>query len=394
MMKNETCYSDADRQYIRAHRQRRYRPGTVSTLVGLILVAISAPTVWAKVTHSTGTIEGRPPTATGLLNVMFPGGTTAVTQNVVVGTAHKPNDFWLSASGLILKDQDSDTGLSASLDTAAVTWVWKYNNVALTPAQLAAPFSASFLGKTLTVVASAPITVFSLTGAPTTSSPSTLSSATYTLVVPASLPVVRVNGASFALDSGFPKTGFSQATFQFWMNGTSASGNSNYTFAADPRAPWVTVNPATGVVTFVAEPASAQTVNITITDTRTNEVTPYSFTIGTWFVNNGSNKMTAAQADSYCAGLGASYGVPSYLKMTNAATGTNGTRAPDGRLWDEWGSLSVADYTGSGWVSNYHWAFELYGTGGSSRYVVFLSVGNMSGYFSASQLYVACSRTL
>ncbi|MCB5322457.1 hypothetical protein LH412_10510 [Yersinia intermedia] len=391
MMKNETCYSDADRQYIRVHRQRRYRSGTVSTLVGLILVAINAPTVWAKVTHSTGPIEGRPPTAIGFLNVMFPGGTTAVAQNVVVATTQKPNDFLVATSSLILKDQDGDTGLSASLDRAAVTWVWKYNNVALTPAQLAAPFSASFLGKKLTVVASAPITVSSLTGVPTTSSPSTFSTTTYTLVVPAYLPVVRVNGVSFALDSGFPKTGFSQATFQFWMNGTSASGNSNYTFATDPQAPWVTVNPATGVVTFVAEPASAQTVNITITDTRTNEVTPYSFTIDTWFVNNGSNKMTATQADFYCAGLGRGYGTPSYLKVTNAAYNDYGTRAPDERLWDEWGDVGV--FSSSGWVSSTYWVLE---SKGSKRDNVYLGLtgGSLTSNLPSSLFYVACSRTL
>lgn len=394
MMKNETYPTDAGKSHNGVSQQLRHGQWSLTLLAGLVLVAISGPAVWATVSDTTGLINGMAPTATGALNVMFPGGTTTVTNNAAVGTDMKPIDFGVSASALTLQDADGDTGLSSSLNTAAVIWVWKYNNIALTPAQLVVPFSTNFLGKTLTVAASAPVTVSSLTGAPTTNGPQPLTSATSSLVVPASPPVVRVNGVSFALDAGFPKTGFSQATFQFWMNGTSASGNSNYTFAADPLAPWVTVGQTTGMVTFNSEPTVRQTVNINIRDSRTGAIIPYAFTVTTWFVNNGSNKMTATQADSYCVGLGASYGVPSYLKMTNAATGATGTRAPDGRLWDEWGSLGVADYTGSGWISNYHWALEPYGTGSSSRYVVFLSVGNMSGYFSASQLYVACSRTL
>lgn len=168
-MKSDTHHADAGK--LRIDAQHRHSQRFLAMLPGLILVTISVPTVWAEMSNSTGTIEGRPPTATGALSVMFPGGTTAVTNNAVVSTTLKPTDFGVSALGLTLQDLDGDTGLSSSMEPAAVTWNWQYNNVALTPAQLAAPFSTNFLGKTLTVTASAPVTVSSLTGVPTAAVP-------------------------------------------------------------------------------------------------------------------------------------------------------------------------------------------------------------------------------
>lgn len=370
---------------------------SVATLACLILMAISPPMTWAKVSDITGPINGRAPTTTGALEVMFPNGTTAVTNNAVVNITMKPSDFWVSAAALTLQDLDGDTGLSSSMDTAAVTWDWKYNGVALTPAQLTAPFSTNFLGKTLTVAASASVTVSSLTGEPTTSGPQALSSATYSLVVPAAAPVVRVNGYSFAMDAGFPKTGFSQAQFQFWMDGTSAAGNSNYTFAADPLAPWVTVGQTTGVVKFISEPAAAQTVNITISDNRGGPTTTYSFRVGTWFINNGSSETTAADADSYCASK-TGYATPSASIMSNVVFATNNsttdTRAPDGRFWSEWGRVgSTVDYIGSGWSERDYWCSE---TEGIYRYTFSPWDGRAFPWRDSAYevTFVACSRTL
>ncbi|PHI32773.1 hypothetical protein [Budvicia aquatica] len=386
-MKSKTRHTDAGKPCIEAQRQHRYVQRFLAMLLGLILVVISAPNAWAKWSETAGPINGRAPTATGTLNVMFPDG-TAVTNNAVVSATLKPTDFGISVSALTLQDLDGDTGLSSSLDTAAATWVWKYNNVELTAAQLAAEFSTNFSGKTLTVAASVPVTVSSLTGAPTTGNPSTLSSGTYTVKVPVSPPVVRVNGASFAMNSGFPKTGFSQAQFQFWMNGTSAAGNSNYTFSPANPAPWVTVNPTTGVVKFTGVPAAAQTVNITITDNRGGPATPFSFRVGTWFINNDNIRVTPANADSYCASK-TGYATPSYLKMTNAKYRENGTRAADGRLWDEWGNLR--EYNSSWMMDNGYWALE---PDGSLRFGVYLTNGLLLSHSLTGYYQVVCSRTL
>ncbi|WP_338628942.1 hypothetical protein [Yersinia intermedia] len=377
------CRSGADAQ--------RAGVWSVATLACLILMAISPPMTWAKVSDITGPINGRAPTATGALEVMFPNGTTAITNNAVVNITMKPIDFLVSTTALTLQDLDGDTGLSTSINTSEVTWDWKDNGVALTPAQLAAPFSTNFLGKTLTVAASAPVTVSSLTGVPKQNTPATFNSATYTLVVPATLPVVRVNGVSFAMDSGFPKTGFNQAQFQFWMNGTSAAENSNYTFAADPLAPWVKVDPRWGIVIFTGTPTSAQTVNLTITDNRGGPATTFSFRVGTWFINNGTNYATAAGADSYCASK-TGYATPSYLNMTNAASlGAFGTRAADGRLWDEWGNIGDPRSYSAGWSMDYYWARE---TVGENRVFFGTRYGDLNLNRPIDFRYVACSRTL
>lgn len=378
-------HTDAGKLRIGAQRRGLW---SVSLLTGLILVAISASPTWAKLSNATGTIEGRAPTATGTLSVMFPESTTAVTDNAVVSATMKPSDFWVSAATLTLHDLDGDTGLSSSIDTAAVTWAWKYNGVALTPAQLTAPFSTSFLGKSLTVSVSAPVTVSSLTGVPTQSSPVTFNSAAYTVVVPAP-PVVQVNGTSFAFNAGFPKTGFSQAQFQFWMDGTSDSGNSNYTFAADPLAPWVTVNSTTGVVTFTGIPAAAQTVTITITNTITGLITPYSFTLDTWFINNGANIKNWSNARDYCAALPGQYVITNHTKISDNSS----NRIANGRIWNEWGRLDESSYPNSRWLSGQYWAAPTETITGEAY-----SLSTINGYISLrdinTQYYTSCSRTL
>lgn len=133
-----------------------------------MMASVLSIPVGAVLSGLSGSINGRVPTASGTLGVMYPNGTTAVTNNATVSTTMKPSDFGVSASALTLQDLDGDTGLSSSIDTAAVAWVWKNGTVALSLAQLSAPFSTNFLGKTLTVAASVPVTVSSLTGAPTT----------------------------------------------------------------------------------------------------------------------------------------------------------------------------------------------------------------------------------
>lgn len=389
------CRSDVDTQCTRTHKQPRAGRWPVATLAGLILLAISAPTTWAKLSQPSDKIYGRAPTATGTLAVMFPGGVTAVTNNAVVSTTMKPADFRVSASALTLKDLDGDTGLSSSLDTAAVTWVWKYNNVALTAAELAAPFSTNFLGKTLTVAASASVAVSSLTGAPKTGSPSPLTSVTYSLVVPASPPVVRVNGTSFAMNSGFPQTGFSQAQFQFWMDGTSAAGNSNYTFSPTNPAAWVTVDTTTGIVKFTSVPTAAQTVNITITDNRGGPSTTFAFSVAKWFINNGSIRSKRSDGGSICTAKGG-YSYASYAELVGAAPISTNTRRAGRSLWEEWGDLSVVEYNGAGWGAYPETYAESAGVGGG-WYTVDLYRGistSQDGYTDYAGYLTACVKSM
>ncbi|WP_345917568.1 hypothetical protein [Budvicia aquatica] len=239
------------------------------------------------------------------------------------------------------------------------------------------------------------MTVSSLTGAPTTSGPQPLSSATYSLVVPVA-PTVRVNGASFAINSGFPQTGFSQAQFQFWMDGTSTASNSNYTFAADASAPWVTVNATTGVVKFTGVPSTAQTVNIAITDKRGGPASTFSFRVGTWFINNTPTVGRPADADAWCA-TKPGYVVPHHRQMTGpSATGSAGGPRAVGALWDEWGSMVTADYTGAGFLDGAYQAHVASDVDGSGyRYVVGLASGRTEAISLSSGGYnMACARSL
>ncbi|MDA5483381.1 hypothetical protein PGS49_22535 [Yersinia intermedia] len=339
---------------------------------------------FAAISDNTGPIEGRAPVATGELKVMFPGGITAVTDDAFVVLSHKPSEFLASISGLVLSDEDEDTGLNSSFDAAAVTRTWKYNDIPLTPEQLAAPFGTYFANQTLTVAVSVPVTVTSLTGTPTYRV-QTLSSATYRVKVPDFVvnPVVRVNGTSFAMDSGFPQTGFAGATFQFWMDGTPEA-NSHYTFVSNQS--WVTVD-ATGTVRFVSTPATAnKTVNIKITDSRDTSVRTYTFTVNTWFINNG--EATAPEVDSWCQSQG--YTTPGYALLTNAVRYTAATRTT-GNLWSEWGSLSAY---GSGWTSLTYWAREIDPNFAPDRHFVRSSDGQLNSYLIQGLRGVSCSKSL
>ncbi|OWF85162.1 hypothetical protein B4916_23370 [Yersinia intermedia] len=391
-MKNETYPTDAGKLRSGTPRQKRRGLWSLATLTGLILVAINGPTVWAKVSDSTSTIEGRPPTATGALSVLFPGGNTAVTNNVVMATTDIPANFRVSASTLALQDLDGDADLWSMLDTEAVTWTWQYNNVLLTPVQLAAPVSTSFLGKTLTVAASAPVTILSRTGAPLASVPKVFRSVTYTVKVPNN-PVVRANDYSFAMDSGFPTTGFSQAQFQFWMDGTSAAGNSNYTFTQPFPVPWVTVDAETGVVKFISEPSTAQTVTIRITNKRAGAepIVDYSFRVETWFKSNGTAPVSRAIADAYCTAQ-PGYTTARVNQMSDVFMESVTKRAVNGMMLIEWGSW--ARYTWPVPV-DHEWVYGNYWLSGGNDAFVNYAVGFVYvDYPYISNAMTMCSKTL
>ncbi|WP_333781727.1 hypothetical protein [Yersinia intermedia] len=241
------------------------------------------------------------------------------------------------------------------------------------------------------MAASAPITVSSLSGAPTTNAtPQLVSSATYTVVVPAVGPVIRVNGYSFAMGSGFPKTGFSQAQFQYWMNGTSAAGNSDYMFSLSTTTPWVTVNSATGVVKFTGTPTSSAPVTILITHTQSGVVTVHSIPALQWYINNGTTTADYyADANSWCR-TKSGYVPPGTLEFRGnmSASTTVIARGPRGGLTPEWGDITATDYTGSGWVNAYYWVADA----GSSTVLASAKYGRYHSPAAGEQGSTACVR--
>lgn len=377
--------------------RRRLAVGLMTLLMGLSMALETAQAIPSAPTG--GRIHGRAPTATGNLTIRLPGGSSPLTNNAQVIWTAKPNEFTLAplTPGLTYTDADGDLPAASSITLAnppGVTWTWKKGATPLTAAQLSQPLQSNFTdGTVLTVSASAPVNVTSASGLPNTGS-QTFTTPTYNVVVrqPPPPPRIWVNGTTFAIDAGFPKTAFTGAYFQFYMNGTNASANGNYTYSTNQPG-WTTVS-AAGVVSFTRMPTTAEkSVTITITDTAgVDAPRTYAFTPNLWFVNRGvtTGATSAAAADAYCAGLGNGYDTPSYMVMTNAIYAGVGTRAADGRLWDEWGSMRRGFY-GNGWAEDGYWAKEVYGL---SRYHVDLYSGLLGICGPYSQCFVACSRSL
>lgn len=372
--------------------RRRLAVGMMTLLLGL---GLTVETVQAIPSAPTGgRIHGRAPTASGNLTIRLPGGTTELTNNAQVIWTAKPNEFTLAplTPGLTYSDADGDLPAASSITLAnppGVTWTWKKGATPLTPAQLSQPLQSNFTdGTVLTVSASAPVNVTSVSGLPNTGS-QTFTTPTYNVVVrqPPPPPRIYVNGTTFAIDAGFPKTGFVGANFQFYMNGTNASANSNYMYGTNQPG-WTTVS-STGIVSFTRMPTAAEkSVTITITDTTGVDVPrSYVFAPNLWFVNGGITRQAAA-ADAYCAGLGNGYATSSYTFLSNASYGGSGTRAADGRLWDEWGRM---DSFGPGWFNSYYWALE---PDGSNRHLVDLKTGILTSGWTTNSTYVVCSRSL
>ena len=162
-----------------------------------------------------------------------------------------------------------------------------------------------------------------------------------TLVSITSLKDITVNGATFALDAGFPTTGFKKAKFTININNGSAS---DYNWTAD--ASWVTID--NGIVTFTAgygAPAQGKQVTLTATP-KAGNATPlqYSFKLTSYFEAyappHSVPTLSEETATSYC---GAQANVPLLLSYSNNGSAENDTTRKVGFLWNEWGSLNTYD---------------------------------------------------
>lgn len=361
----------------------------VACVTGLLALLLGSMPAMAERSESTGTIEGRAPTASGQLLIKKPDGALLVNNDLMTGT-WTPNGFSVSPDGseLVLTDLDGDCDVvarpcTATINTAGATKVWQVNGVNLTTAQLAATFLPNLAGQVLTLGVTAPVTTASPTGTPN-SNVQTLSTVTYSVNIPDN-PKVRVNGYSFAVNEGFPKTGFEGANFQFWMNGVDATANSNYTYSSNKS--WVVVDSA-GSVSFISEPTSADS-SASITITRKDGSIPvrtYSFKIAKWFKGSGSKKVanftgSITQIPSYyCSTTFPGYGVVGVfvdLRPSGAYFSRNTLSA---RLISEWGSV--------GGYSPLLFDYMIYGVSGGT-YPAMDNSGS-TGYFYAPQTSVIC----
>lgn len=354
-------------------------------ITGLLTLLLISTQVIAKRSGRTATIEGTAPTSSGKLLMKNPDGTLLV-DGEVMNRTWMLKEFGLSSDSreLVVYDPDGDCKVQLQPCTATIaingaTLDWQVNDVTLTAAQRATLLTASLSGQIITLNASASVTATSSTGAPRSGVPQVISSQ-YTVKVPDN-PVVQSANYNFNMKSGFPKTGFTNATFYFWMNGLNTSRNNNYTFSSDQ--PWVTVD-SDGTVTFIDEPTAAtKTVNITITNTQQPSFIPtrvYSFTVNKWFKRNSSFISSVggnAALNKTCeTNMGSGYTLPYLSAFTSSTNSTIAPRASDGTFWGDWGTGSGANLNNSRaiWVVNEPWMTAYQGSYGpvylySSGYV-------------------------
>lgn len=108
---------------------------------------------------------------------------------------------------------------------------------------------------------------------------------------------------------------------------------------------WVSVDDS-GNVTFTAK-GNSTPVTITATPKVGGAPLTYTFSVDTWFINNGSTRMTWSDASNWCAAQGLAQ--PTRDDMMTPARGI-------GSLWSEWGSMN--NYPDSGFANDNYWTSE------------------------------------
>ncbi|MGT4675263.1 Ig-like domain-containing protein [Aeromonas caviae] len=182
---------------------------------------------------------------------------------------------------------------------------------------------------------------------------------------------ISVNDFTFAVDAGFPTTGFDGA--EFVLNTPSAP--SDYTWSSD--APWVSVD-SSGTVSFISQ-GDAAPVTITATPESGGEPLAYTFAVTHWFRSDSNNVwVTTSGARSWCYELQPrfTWSIPDTY-LLNILPSSRGTV---GMLWSEWGNMRK--YSNSTFANGNipYWAFKPGTT--QSFYTVSLgngSIGSPSG---------------
>ncbi|MBL5829438.1 hypothetical protein JBO46_25395, partial [Serratia fonticola] len=194
-------------------------------------------------------------------------------------------------------------------------------------------------------------------------------------VVPA-FTGVSVNGHTFGMAEGFPSTGFTGAKFALSMSGVA----SDYIWD-NGGSSWVTVDDS-GNVAFTAK-GNSTPVTITATPKGGGAPLTYTFSVNTWFINNGSTYMPWSDASNWCAAQGLTQ--PTRGDMT---MGGNIRRMDS--LFSEWGRMD--NYSGSGFVYNYYGTSEQ----NSSDYHYYVHLGNgvVNSYNDTYLSYVVCRQGL
>ncbi|MGL5757804.1 Ig-like domain-containing protein, partial [Plesiomonas sp.] len=150
----------------------------------------------------------------------------------------------------------------------------------------------------------------------------------------ASFTGITAKGSNFSIESGFPKTAYKNAAFNFMINGTSAN-NALYTWSSNNPNVGVT----NGIVTFLADTAPGSADTDIVVTLNGGETLVYQISLNHWFKHSADTSRTSANNATWCEGMG--YEVPEASLLTDAPTpvGQSGARAANGKLWNEWGGL-------------------------------------------------------
>lgn len=201
----------------------------------------------------------------------------------------------------------------------------------------------------------------------------------------------HINPENFSANSGFPTTGFTGATFT--VNTRAAPSDYNWTVKAggNSNPSWLSVEPATGIVTFNSRPSSAEkTVEIVATPKTGGQPLGYRFTVDRWFISHGATRMNWNDADTFCRNT-PGYRLPARADVTDVTGGPENGRRGTGRLWTEWGDLTRYPgfgLTGTGYAGT--WMSESYN---SSRYLVSLRDGYLRANSVDALMLVTCLST-
>ncbi|HHX4812390.1 TPA: hypothetical protein ACVBYD_000697 [Yersinia enterocolitica] len=377
MMKHTIiCRSDADAQRTRPHTQHRAGRGSMTTLAGLILAALTVP-AWSAVTASpTGPINGTVPffkadePERSRLYVADQDGNTVGTEpeNSIVNMEHTPSSFQASTTetvDIFPDDLDGDCDTTGTPPRqacdvavgATTNRVWKYNGGLLNDVMLSSPFKTYFAGKTLSVVVTAPVTTTSHTGVERVGTHPLSSDETlvYVPVVPGIYTGVytgsnNVNNYYWAPARLFPTTAALGLQFTYYI-GEGIQGNYNF---ATNQPSWTSVN-AAGVVEFTAAPTSAtKTVTLTATQIAAPHATQsYTFTVNKWFepvrISAGTNlgSPISVGATSLCAAKGTGWRYARTVQDGRGIGPANSYRKIPGALNEEWGAQMATGWQGT-----------------------------------------------
>lgn len=192
---------------------------------------------------------------------------------------------------------------------------------------------------------------------------------------------------NYAANSGFPKTGFTQATFT--VNPPAGHNAAEYSWKVQHKdgspVSWLSVD-STGIVTFNSEPTSATDASVEIIATPASggvQTLGYQFALTGWFTSySGSMNWTDATALCRVQGQRLPF-------RTNLSSGTTSDGVV-GKLFSEWGGPS--HYPGSGFIRDNYWTSE--GAPGAMIYGINSQSGIINSYLPSHSLSVTCIRDM